>query len=84
MHKCNILILMIISYEYLCVNVFIHSSINTAMLFYVLFQPVKLWTGKQVIGLLLCPNKRSNILINLRTKGKQYTANEDMCFNDSC
>lgn len=43
-----------------------------------------LWTGKQVIGMLLHPNKASPVLMNLRAKGKQYTRDEDLCFNDSC
>jgi len=42
-----------------------------------------LWTGKQVIGMLLHPNKASPVLMNLRAKGKQYTRDEDLCFNDS-
>ena len=45
---------------------------------------MKLWTGKQVIGVLLRPNKQSPILMNLRAKGKQYTKDEDLCYNDSC
>ena len=47
-------------------------------------QPIRLWTGKQVIGVMLRPNKKSPIIINLRAKGKQYTNNEDLCSNDSC
>ena len=48
-----------------------------------ILKPVQLWTGKQLISLLLKPNKNSNIRLNLRTKGKNYTKNEDMCMNDS-
>lgn len=47
-------------------------------------QPVKLWTGKQVISCLLRPNRWSPVLINLRAKGKQYSTGEDLCCNDSC
>ena len=47
-------------------------------------QPVRLWTGKQIIVCLLRPNKTSPILMNLRAKGKQYTTGEDLCSNDSC
>lgn len=47
-------------------------------------QPVCLWTGKQVIGVMLRPNKKSSVFINLRAKGKQYTNNDDLCSNDSC
>ena len=48
-----------------------------------IIKPVKLWTGKQIFNLLLRPNKKSKIKINLRTKGKNYTKNEEMCANDS-
>ena len=34
--------------------------------------------------MLLHPNKASPVLMNLRAKGKQYTRDEDLCFNDSC
>lgn len=47
-------------------------------------QPCRLWTGKQVISVMLCPNRFSSIKMNLRTKGKQYSRDEDMCVNDSC
>ena len=47
-------------------------------------QPVCLWTGKQVISVLLRPNKSSKVKMNLRAKGKQYTKQEDLCSNDSC
>ena len=47
-------------------------------------QPMRLWTGKQVIGLLLRPNKRSPILLNMRVKGKLYSSGEELCCNDSC
>ncbi|XP_064391551.1 DNA-directed RNA polymerase III subunit RPC1-like isoform X2 [Halichondria panicea] len=46
-------------------------------------KPVRLWTGKQVISVLLRPNKESKVEMNLRAKGKQYTKNEDLCSNDS-
>lgn len=59
---------------------FVRSSLT--LLF--LLQPVKLWTGKQVISVLIRPNKKSDIIVNLRAKGKQYTKNEDLCSNDSC
>ncbi len=51
---------------------------------YISSQPVRLWTGKQVISAMLRPNKSSKVEINLRAKGKQYTRNEDLCYNDSC
>ena len=45
---------------------------------------MKLWTGKQVFNVVLRPNKDMPIKMNLRTKGKQYTSEEDLCVNDSC
>ena len=49
-----------------------------------IWQPVKLWTGKQVFNVILRPNKDMGIKLNLRTKGKQYTSGEDLCYKDSC
>eukprot|EP00117_Sycon_ciliatum_P006945 scpid14118/ scgid10259/ DNA-directed RNA polymerase III subunit RPC1; DNA-directed RNA polymerase III largest subunit; DNA-directed RNA polymerase III subunit A; RNA polymerase III 155 kDa subunit; RNA polymerase III subunit C160 len=47
-------------------------------------KPVRLWTGKQVITVLLRPNGDESVIkCNLRARGKQYTHNEDLCNNDS-
>ena len=47
--------------------------------------PCALWSGKQIFSLILKPNKKSEIDINLRTKGKNYSgSNEDLCVNDCC
>lgn len=51
---------------------------------YFTLQPCKLWTGKQIFSVLLRPNKDCPVRVNLRTKGKNYSNNEDLCFNDSC
>ena len=48
-----------------------------------IFKPVKLWTGKQLFNLLLKPNKACHVKLNLRTKGKGYTKNEDLCSSDA-
>lgn len=48
-----------------------------------IWKPVRLWTGKQVISVLLHPNRHSPIVMNLRAKGKQYSTGEDLCYNDS-
>ncbi|KAG7194147.1 DNA-directed RNA polymerase III subunit [Scheffersomyces spartinae] len=37
-----------------------------------IFKPVKLWTGKQVFSLLIRPNKKSNVIINVDAKNKTY------------
>lgn len=46
-------------------------------------KPVRMWTGKQLMSLILKPNRSSQVKINLRSKGKNYTKGEDMCLNDS-
>lgn len=46
-------------------------------------KPQVLWTGKQVFGLLLKPNKKCPIKANLRTKGRAYTQDEELCVRDS-
>ena len=48
-----------------------------------ILKPVRLWTGKQIFSLLLRPNRKCGVRLNLRTKGKNYTRGEDMCTNDS-
>jgi len=48
-----------------------------------ILKPIKLWTGKQIFSLILRPNNESPVRANLRTKGKNYSADEDMCHNDS-
>ncbi|KAK3090302.1 hypothetical protein FSP39_010768 [Pinctada imbricata] len=48
-----------------------------------IFKPVKLWTGKQIFSVLLRPNKKDPVMVNLRTRGKNYSSNEDLCVNDS-
>ncbi|XP_067008979.2 DNA-directed RNA polymerase III subunit RPC1 isoform X1 [Anabrus simplex] len=46
-------------------------------------KPVTLWTGKQIFSLILRPSKNCPIKANLRTKGRAYTTNEELCINDS-
>eukprot|EP00123_Amoebidium_parasiticum_P015656 comp23089_c0_seq2/m.37076 comp23089_c0_seq2/g.37076 ORF comp23089_c0_seq2/g.37076 comp23089_c0_seq2/m.37076 type:complete len:1220 (-) comp23089_c0_seq2:406-4065(-) len=48
-----------------------------------IFKPMQLWSGKQVFGVLLRPNKKSPVLVNLRTPGRTYTKKGDeMCRDD--
>lgn len=49
-----------------------------------ILKPTVLWTGKQIFSLILKPNKHCNIKANLKTKGRAYTTNEELCINDSC
>nr|CAD7197843.1 unnamed protein product [Timema douglasi] len=46
-------------------------------------KPMALWTGKQIFGLILRPNKSCPIKANLQTKGRAYSKNEELCVNDS-
>ena len=49
-----------------------------------LLRPVRLWTGKQLFALILRPNGRVPVALNLRAKGKAYSGRgEDMCANDA-
>ena len=48
-----------------------------------ILRPRQLWTGKQIFGLMLRPNKACRVKANLVTKGKSYTSNEEFCINDS-
>lgn len=49
-----------------------------------ILKPQQLWTGKQIFSLILKPNNKCEIKANLRTKGRAYTSNEELCINDSC
>ncbi|KAL0272113.1 UNVERIFIED_CONTAM: hypothetical protein PYX00_005208 [Menopon gallinae] len=48
-----------------------------------IMKPMRLWTGKQIFSVVLKPNKQSKVLCNLKTKGKAYTSNFEMCVKDS-
>jgi len=47
-----------------------------------LMKPVELWTGKQIFGMLLKPNKASKLIVNFETKEKNYTSGKHFCRND--
>ncbi|KAG0246496.1 hypothetical protein BGX31_001773 [Mortierella sp. GBA43] len=51
-----------------------------------IMKPVQLWTGKQIISVLLKPNKESKVLVNLEAKTRSYDKVKrpvmDMCRND--
>lgn len=49
-----------------------------------ILKPHEMWTGKQIFSLILKPNQNSTIKANLKTKGRAYTCNEELCINDSC
>uniref|UniRef100_A0A1B0D756 DNA-directed RNA polymerase subunit n=1 Tax=Phlebotomus papatasi TaxID=29031 RepID=A0A1B0D756_PHLPP len=48
-----------------------------------ILKPRVLWTGKQIFSLIMKPHRKSSTLINLETKGKNYTTNLDLCCKDS-
>lgn len=50
---------------------------------YLLFQPKRLWSGKQIISLIFKPNKDCPVKANLEAKGKAYTKNRELCVKDS-
>lgn len=49
-------------------------------------KPVALWTGKQIFGLLMRPNRKSKVIVNLEAKCRSFAAAKgdfpDMCPND--
>ncbi|KAG0005321.1 hypothetical protein BGZ65_011422, partial [Modicella reniformis] len=51
-----------------------------------ILKPAQRWTGKQIISLLLKPNKESKVLVNLEAKTRSYDKVKrpvmDMCKND--
>ncbi|VDN04831.1 unnamed protein product [Thelazia callipaeda] len=46
-------------------------------------KPAELWTGKQLVELIIRPEMDSKIKLNLTTKNKSYTKNEEFCVKDS-
>ncbi|KAI6655586.1 DNA-directed RNA polymerase III subunit RPC1 [Oopsacas minuta] len=50
-----------------------------------IIKPRRFWTGKQVISVLLRPNRSAGHPINIRAPGKQYSGRnfEELCPNDS-
>lgn len=44
--------------------------------------PLRLWTGKQVINMLIKPNSKTNVLVNLELKERNYTSSKYMCWKD--
>lgn len=42
-----------------------------------------MWTGKQIFGLILKPNKNHPVKANLEANGKAYTKNKELCVKDS-
>jgi len=48
-----------------------------------ILKPVELWTGKQVINVLLRPNKQSEVFVNTVVKEKFYSGQgKHMCSKD--
>ncbi|MFH4974741.1 hypothetical protein AB6A40_001450 [Gnathostoma spinigerum] len=48
-----------------------------------ILKPTELWTGKQLIQLVISPYEDSDIRLNMSTKNKSYTGNEEFCVKDS-
>lgn len=48
-----------------------------------ILKPRRLWTGKQIFGIILKPNRESTIKANLEAKGKAYTKDKELCVKDS-
>ncbi|XP_060879437.1 DNA-directed RNA polymerase III subunit RPC1 [Metopolophium dirhodum] len=48
-----------------------------------ILKPHKLWTGKQILSIIMRPSKKCQVKANLRCKGKSYTRDEEFCFKDS-
>ncbi|VDN53841.1 unnamed protein product [Dracunculus medinensis] len=48
-----------------------------------ILKPIELWTGKQLIELIIKPDIKSTVNLNLTTKNKNYVGNEELCNNDS-
>ncbi|WOL00292.1 DNA-directed RNA polymerase III subunit 1 [Canna indica] len=47
-----------------------------------IIKPIELWTGKQLFSVLVRPNARTRVFLNLMVKEKIYTKSETMCPSD--
>jgi DNA-directed RNA polymerase III subunit RPC1 len=47
-----------------------------------ILKPLELWTGKQVISVLIRPNLACSVFINIELKEKFYTSGEHLCAKD--
>ncbi|XP_064966340.1 DNA-directed RNA polymerase III subunit 1-like isoform X2 [Musa acuminata AAA Group] len=47
-----------------------------------IIKPIELWTGKQLFSVLIRPNARTKVFLNLMVKEKIYTKSETMCPSD--
>jgi DNA-directed RNA polymerase III subunit RPC1 len=47
-----------------------------------IWKPRKLWTGKQIISLLVRPNKKATSFVNLESEEKFYTNDKHFCSHD--
>ena len=41
-----------------------------------IIKPIELWTGKQLISVMLRPNRKSNVIVNCELKERNYNAND--------
>ncbi|CRH01783.1 DNA-directed RNA polymerase 3 largest subunit, putative [Plasmodium relictum] len=66
---------------------FSDAKINIELPVPAILKPKELWTGKQLISVLIKPNKKENTIINFEMKEREYsTKNGDLkylCLNDS-
>jgi DNA-directed RNA polymerase III subunit RPC1 len=47
-----------------------------------ILKPVELWTGKQLMTLLVCPNKETSCRVNVESREKFYTQGDHLCWQD--
>jgi DNA-directed RNA polymerase III subunit RPC1 len=47
-----------------------------------IISPIPMWTGKQIVELILNPYRKPDCVINLTTKNKSYSKNEEFCPKD--
>jgi DNA-directed RNA polymerase III subunit RPC1 len=45
-------------------------------------RPIRLWTGKQVMSLLIRPNRKCRVLVNFDLKDRNYTSQQSMYHKD--
>jgi DNA-directed RNA polymerase III subunit RPC1 len=66
-----------------CLLAGLDTTMNISLPKPAIFKPTVTWTGKQIFSLILKPNDKCPVKANLKTKGRAYTSNEELCINDS-
>ena len=67
------------TFTYLCMHMIVDADTHLDLPPPAIVKPRALWTGKQVFGMLMRPNKQSPVRVNLDAKCREYKARPGQC-----